>query len=118
MKKIYVSHSKDIDYNKKIYDPLGKIKGVNFIFPYLKGKTNFSKEIIKKCDYFLADISKPAMGMGIETGWANAFGVPIILIYKKGSKVSSYLSKLSKNIIEYKNLDKELNKIEKIIIKK
>jgi endonuclease V-like protein UPF0215 family len=66
----------------------------------------------------LADISKPAMGMGIEIGWANAFGVPIIFMYKKGSKVSSYLSKLSKNIIEYKNLDKELNKIEKVISKK
>lgn len=118
MKKVYVSHSKDIDYTRKIYNPLSKIKGIKFIFPYISGKTNFSKEVIKKCDYFLADISKPAMGMGIEIGWADAFKVPIIFMYKKGSKVSSYLSKLSKNIVEYKNLDKELDKIEKIISKK
>lgn len=116
MKKVYFAHANEGDYENKFYKPLGSLKNIKFVFPYANEETKFSRDIIKKCDYLLADISNPAMGMGIEIGWANAFGVPIIFMYKRGSKVSSYLSKLSKNIIEYRNLEKELYKIKEIII--
>lgn len=46
MKKIYLSHSTSIEYDK-LYESLGKIEDAKFVFPHISVPKN-SKTIIKK----------------------------------------------------------------------
>ena len=113
--KIYLAHSSNMNYGK-LYKAFSLIDEVKFVFPHISKEKN-SKTVIKGCDLFIADVSKPSHGVGIEIGWANSFGIPIILICKKGSKISSSLKFVSKKIIIYKNFDDAKDKI-KILLRR
>lgn len=84
---IYISHSKNFDYQNELYYPLKSlVEKYDFIFPHENGdKGMISKKIFqeKKCDIVLAEASFPATGEGIELGWANAYNIPIICVHKK-----------------------------------
>lgn|SRR3989338_5264383 len=108
--KIYLSHSTNMNY-QKLYESVKKIENVRFVLPH-SGKAIKSKNVIKKCSLMIADVSKPSHGVGIEIGWADSFHVPVILICKKGSKVSSSLKIISKRLVEYKNFDDAAVKIQ------
>ena len=113
--KIYISQSRDFDYKKELYDVL-ESAGLNheFIFPHKDSDAPFNtKELLqnKTCDMVLAEVSYPATGQGIELGWANIYGIPIICIYKKGSKISGSLKLISKTFIEYENSNDLSNKL-------
>lgn len=117
MKKIYVSHSKSFDFKKKLYTPLKKIAGFNFILPHEKKIIANSKEIIKKSSCFIADVSNKSLGVGIEIGWASAYKIPIIFIYKKDTMPSKSLRLVSKYFLKYSDLNKEINKLKNLINK-
>ena len=102
--KVYFTHSSEINF-KEIYTVLEVKLGMHeWILPH-KSKVVNSKEVISSCDLFIAEVSFPSTGMGIEIGWANAAGVPIVFVYKKGSKVSSSLKFVSDKFIEYNDLN-------------
>ena len=62
---------------------------------------------------FIRDVSFQKLGAGIEIGWADAFNVPIIFIYKKGSKLSCSLNIVSNEFMEYKEgIDEILSELE------
>ncbi len=115
--KIYVSHSKNFDYTNELYKPLKEAKlPVEFIFPHDDISKPFnSRELFQnhKVDYVLAEVSLPATGQGIELGWADIFNVPIVCIYKKGSKPADSLKIISGDIYEYDNLTDLINKFAK-----
>lgn len=119
--KIYLSHSTKYDYKKEFYEPLkqsilNKIHDINyFLQDDSPAKVKNSKEIIKDCDLIIADITFQSTAIGIEIGWADAFNKKIILIYKKGSTVSKYMSLISEDIIEYADSSDLINKLEKIV---
>ncbi|MBI4164011.1 MAG: hypothetical protein HY512_04055 [Candidatus Aenigmarchaeota archaeon] len=116
MKKVYISHSTKFDFKKELYKPLKKPKGFELIFPHEKsGKVESSKDIIKTCFALIAEVSNPSHGVGIEIGWADSFGVPIVFIFRKGSKVSPSLKVVSKEFIEYVKIEDILPKLEKIL---
>lgn len=120
MKKIYVAHAANHpDFKELLYKPLNEISGAEFLFPHeSNGEMKFSKEIIKNCDLFIADVSFQKLGTGIEIGYANAFNVPIIFIYKKGSKLSRSLNMVSDVFIEYDKISEILDELKNIINKK
>ncbi len=60
-------------------------------------------KIIEKYDLVIAEVSLPATGLGIELGWADYSNTPILCIYEKGSKFSSFLKFITNNFIEYDN---------------
>lgn len=113
--KIYVSHSRDLDFINELYKPLREAHlPVEFIFPHESStKTYNSKELFQNhgCDYVLAEVSIPSTGQGIELGWADTFGVPIICFYKTGSKPASSLRVITDKIIEYSNSSDLINKL-------
>lgn len=117
--KIYFGHSKYFDYKKELYEPI-RNGGLNekheIIFPHEKSElpTN-SKEFLKTCDLMIAEVSFPATGLGIELGWADAFGVPILCVYKSGKKVSNSTKLLTNNFIEYSDPEDLIEKIEEFI---
>lgn len=117
--KIYICHSRELDYIKDLYLPLREsdLNMQHEIFlPHEDAlKTVKSKDIIKSSDIVLAEASLPATGMGIELGWADAFEVPIVCFYKTGSKISGSLQFIAKDIIEYTDTDDLVKKISDVL---
>ena len=115
--KIYVAHAFDYpDFRNELYKPLRKIKEVDFIFPYENNDVPSStKNIIKGVNMMICDVSSQKLGTGIEIGWADAFGVPIIFIYKTGSKLSRSLDIVSNKFIEYNRVENILDEIGELI---
>ena len=118
--KIYISHSKDFDYKKELYLPIRKsdlYKNNRITLPHENSNESFnSKEFIKNsCDLIIAEVSIPATGVGIELGWADAFNIPILCIYKKDIKYPGSINTITKNIIDYEDSIDMINKIQKFI---
>ena len=114
--KIYVAHSKMFDYINELYAPLKNIKGADFVFPHeYDTETIPSKEIIKTCDLFLAEVSFPGFGTGIEIGWADAFKIPVVFLIKEGYRISSSLKIISDQFIEYNDSEDLEVKINELI---
>lgn len=104
---IYISHSRDFDYKNELYIPL-RASSLNnqhtIILPHEKSQKYYnSKDLFKdkKCDVVVAEISYPSVGQGIELGWASAYNIPIISMYKTGSNFSGSAVYVSKKKIEY-----------------
>ncbi len=67
--------------------------------------------MIKGCDAVVAEVSAPSLGAGIEMGWADAFGVPVIVMSEKGSRVSFSIDNVVTQRFEYENPDDMLEKL-------
>jgi hypothetical protein len=63
----------------------------------------------------LAEVSYPSTGQGIELGWANVYGTPIICFYRHGSDPAKSLQEVSQNVIEYKDDLNMVNKLMKVL---
>jgi hypothetical protein len=103
--KVYVSHCKNFDYKKELYEVLENsgLK-VEFILPHKDSTVPFNtKDLLqnKKCDLVLAEVSFPATGQGIELGWADIYQIPIVCIYKKDAKIAGSLKVITDKFIEY-----------------
>jgi hypothetical protein len=116
--KIYFGHSKSFDFKKDLYDPIKKSGLSNqyeIIFPHETDEFINSKEIIKNCDLMVVEVTYPATGLGIELGWAEMLGKPVLCVSKKGSKLSGSLKVVTNDFIEYSDLDDLIKKIEKFL---
>jgi nucleoside 2-deoxyribosyltransferase len=60
-----------------------------------------SKDIIRDCDLMVAEVSYPSTGMGIEIGWAQSFGIPILALHRADVKPSSSINKITKYLHSY-----------------
>lgn len=104
---IYVTHSKKFNFRDELYKPLrGSVLNVNhqFFLPHeFNDEPYDSKNLImnKECDLIVAEISYPSTGQGIELGWADTAHIPIVCIYKTGAQISSSLTVVSHDFIEY-----------------
>ena len=71
--KIYIAHSKDMNYLDDLYRPIKEsslYKEHRIILPHDKSKTsNHTRNYYKKIDIVIAEVSEAATGMGIELGW-------------------------------------------------
>lgn len=66
-------------------------------------------------DLFIAEVSMPATGLGIELGWAYDNNIPIYCISKKGKKISGSLKSITDKFYQYETIE-ELKKIIELII--
>ena len=110
---IYFSHSSKFNYINKLYNPIknSNLKESNkFFFPHDNNIIN-TKEVISNCDLFIAEVSVPSTGQGIELGWADYTKTPILCIYEKEATISSSLKFITNNFIEYENIEDLINKI-------
>ncbi len=106
MKKIYVCHSTAFDFQKELYEPLRQsdlTTEYDFVFPHDKVDIGNSKDIIINSDIVLAEVSYASTGMGIELGWANMIGKPIVAIYSESYKPSSSIHIVADSLISYTN---------------
>lgn len=105
--KIYVGHSKSLAFKKDLYPvfhELGKELGHTFILPHENSDKAYpSKTILPTCDLMIADVSLPALGLGIEIGWANMMEVPIVFIHQKENEFSKSIQEVSTTILSYES---------------
>lgn len=116
--KIYFAHPKEMDY-KRLYSAIRKSplnSSHEIILPHEKSSKPFkSRECLKKCGLVIAEVSLPSTGTGIELGWASAFGVPVICVFKKGSKVSGSLREITDRFLEYSDYSGLVSGISKMM---
>lgn len=118
---IFVTHSSAYDYEHELYLPLrNSILNHKYSF-FLPKEGRFDEVItidyIKNSEVVLAEVSYPSTGQGIELGWANTLQVPIICIYKKETKYSAALSKLTNRFYFYADSRDMIKKIEIALLK-
>ena len=114
MKTVYVAHSKDFPFESDLYEPIRKSilsKQYHFIFPHEGGKLVNSKESITSCDIFLAELSIPGTGMGIEIGWADMLGKPILTFHQASKDPGRGISFVAKEVIPYQNVNDFIEKL-------
>ena len=118
--KIYIGHSNDWDYKNKLYKPILNSKlseKHEIIFPHINNESFNTKEVIKTSDLFIAEVSRPSLGLGIEIGRAEQIGKRILCIYEEGQKCPSSLKYVNVTVIPYKGAIDMVNKIESEINK-
>lgn len=118
MLEIYVAHSNNFDYKTELYGPL-RNSPLNFqhrfILPHETEEFIKSKEIIEKSDLVVAEVSYPSTGEGIELGWANIFLIPILCVYREGTKPSGSLKAITNAVVSYSDPVDMVSKIENFI---
>ena len=60
---------------------------------------------IDSSDLIVVDLTEKGVGLGIESGYAYAKGIPIALIAKKGSNISATLQGISQQLFLYDEFD-------------
>ena len=113
--KIFVAHSSNFDFKNELYKPLrGSALNIKheILLPQEKGREIITKDIIKNLDVFIAETSYPSTGQGIELGWADIFNIPIICIFKEGTKISQSLRYVTDNLIVYKHTEDMIDKLD------
>ena len=116
--KIYVGHSTKYDYKNEIYKPLLDSilsKKVEFILPHNTDKTFNSKEVIENSNLFIAEISEPSLGLGIEIGRAEMKGKKILCMCNDKDKVPSSLKHVNVDVITYSDKNDMIKKIEEYV---
>lgn len=112
--KIIVTHASAFNFRDALYAPLrnSELNIEHEIYlPQENGKEQMTQEMIKNAGAIIAEVSMPSTGQGIELGWAHIYGIPIICLSEKGSKISSSLQFITDKFIEYENPDDMLVKL-------
>lgn len=114
---IVICHSTNFDFKTELYAPIKNFFDIQKHNVYLpeESKAKNTLELIKDCDFIIAEVSFASTGEGIELGWANILNKQIYCIHKTNHKPSSSLKFITKNFYEYSNSN-ELIKIIKQII--
>lgn len=119
--KIYVGHSKDINYINELYKPVKEYEKNTrhiFILPHENNvNSNNTRDFYNNIDLFIAEVTMPSTGLGIELGWAFDSNVPIVCISKKGNRITNSLKSVTNEFYKY-NTDEELINIINLIIVK
>ncbi|PIT93070.1 MAG: hypothetical protein COU06_01925 [Candidatus Harrisonbacteria bacterium CG10_big_fil_rev_8_21_14_0_10_38_8] len=118
--KIYIAHSRSFDFQKELYEPIKNSSLAHehsFIFPHSESSELFnSKELFQGgCDLVIAEVSYPAIGLGIELGWADMLKIPVVCIYKKDSKISGSLKAVTDTFLEYSDSEDLIAKVAQVI---
>jgi hypothetical protein len=116
--KIFLGHSSNFDYVKKLYEPL---KGSTlfseheFVLPRDGRDLVVTKEILQECDLYIGDVSTPSTGEGIELGWCDLLTIPHHCIYEEGSEVSKAIYYVTDQLYSYKNSEELIELLTKLI---
>lgn len=104
--KIYIGHASSLDFRENLYSWLEGSKldeKHEIVLPHKESDELFdSREFLEnKCDLFVAEVSEPSTGLGIELGWADIYDVPVVCIYREGEKFSGSIEAITDRVIGY-----------------
>lgn len=116
--KIFVAHSSNFDFRKKLYAPLRESvlnTEHEIVLPQEAEIEEITRDMIQGCDVLVSEVSAPSLGAGIEMGWADVFGVPVVAMYEKDAKVSFSIDNVVTKKIEYESSEDMLNKLKAVL---
>lgn len=117
--KIYVAHANSFDFRTELYAPLrnSNLNREHYLtLPHeTSGELFDSKGFFKTCDLVIAEASYTATGLGIELGWAEILGIPVIVLHKEGTKASNSIRAVTKHIRTYQDETEMVSLIEEFI---
>lgn len=104
--RIYISHSRTGEWQRDLYQPLqasALAATHELVFPHTgAGDSVFdSRSLLPTVGWVIAEVSEPSLSVGIELGWANLYGVPIIFCHRRGTAVSPAAQSVAAQVIEY-----------------
>lgn len=101
--KIQLWHAHNSNFMEELYLPLKEnFSQIEWIFPHEEGgKSVKSEESLKEVDIFLAEVSIPATGLGIELGFAYLYKKRIICLSKEWAKIAGSLKYICSEFVEY-----------------
>lgn len=111
---IYISHAGSYDYENELYKPIKKSELYSqhrFFLPHEPENADIAAKDELDTDLFVAEVSYPSTGQGIELGLASTKGIQIVCFYRAGAKPSSSLRFVTDDIIEYNSIDDFLAKL-------
>lgn len=100
--------------SKKSIELLVFVDKYEFNLDQEKEMMRIAFEEIDKSSFLIVELTKKAIGVGVEVGYAFAKGKPIIYIKRKNANYSTTVAGCSDLIIEYENefhLSEEIDKI-------
>ncbi len=108
--KIYIGHPSSIDFESNLYGPLLRSNIADehhLVLPHENSEEPFnSKSFLSgDADLFVAETSKPSTGLGIELGWAETYGVPVVCVHRSAVEPSSSLKVVAENVVPYDGLE-------------
>lgn len=115
-KIIYIGHSREFDFENELYTPLrasALASTHRLIFPHdADGHLFVSARDLKTVDLFVAEVSYPSLGLGIELGLAHCFGMTPLCIHKSSVRPSSSLQGINCITKAYSDINELLQLIE------
>jgi hypothetical protein len=116
--RIYIAHSAAFNFEKELYQPVKQSamwKRLEIILPHDGGYNFHSRKAIESCDFLIAEVSFPSTGEGIELGWADAAGVPIVAVYRSGTKPAGSIKYVTDRLEQYSGSNDMLGVMAKLI---
>lgn len=103
--RIYIGHSTGFDFKEELYEPIkssAMFSEHEFVFPHEVSLDVQNKKVFyQTIDLFVAEVSYPSTGLGIELGWAEELGKRIVCIHTSNSKPSSALVSVCDEFLSY-----------------
>ncbi|MDB5195507.1 MAG: hypothetical protein JWO84_691 [Parcubacteria group bacterium] len=118
--KIYIAHASGHGFKEEMYGPIrsSTLNAAHEInLPQEGPIEEITREMIATCDAVVADVSHPSLGVGIEMGWANAAGVPVIAMLAAGTTVSFSIDNAVTERFEYSSPEEMLATFEEVLAK-
>jgi deoxycytidylate deaminase len=77
----------------------------------------FDKKHVRASEVVVAEVTIPSHGVGIELEWAREFGIPVVLLSRKGARVSRLVigSPAVVYHLEYEDVDEIKEKLPRIL---
>ncbi len=117
--KIYLGHSRSYDYQNELYAPIRADQNLaqyDIVLPHEhEGGAANTRDFYRNLDLFIAEVSYPATGLGIELGWASDSHVPIVAISQAGAKVSGSIHAVTDQFYTYANATELTQLIDRLI---
>ena len=111
--RIYVGHSAGFDYRKELYEPIkasGLFQQHEIILPHESdADTQNPRNFYSTLDLFVAEVSYPSTGLGIELAWAQDAGRKILCFHRADKKPSRSIGSVCSDIKIYKDLEEMID---------
>ena len=106
-KKWFVSHpSGGMQHTPTFFNAISTFSAeqdsIELVYPHNEeGDVQLTKDSISSCDLVIVEVSIPSTGSGIELGWANASGKPILAFHQGGSEPSPAIKFVTQDLKVY-----------------